>query len=384
MNLTATPGGHGARDSYLDVIRGLAILGVVSVHFGGSFASPDNAWSSSFHLGLFLNQAFSFAVPLFVFISGLLAGTGKVAASVSDLLGYYRRRFTRIVLPYLGASAAAFYLLGHVAEWQAQPDLFARLLWLAGRLAYSGIEPTFYFIPMIVALYLVQPVLRAMPRQIGSKLGMNEMRASMPLCGLFLGLHLALAWLCYRNILNYYVWGRPCPLFWLFYFFSGLHFSRILPSISHRSLQRITIIAVSVALGTLAWDIVFLYDTSLVGEHFEHSGVDYAYVRPALVVFNLAVCIAIAAGLRLGWGWKSQILQLFGRRSLEIYLWHILVLYEIAWRPPGVLQWCRELPEMILFLVLASSGLIVAVWEGAGYLLARLPKGRVKLFGGMP
>ena len=62
------------RNAYVDTWRGIAILGVVCVHFGGSFATPTHAWTPVFYTGLSLNQAFSFAVPLFVFLSGLLSG----------------------------------------------------------------------------------------------------------------------------------------------------------------------------------------------------------------------------------------------------------------------------------------------------------------------
>ena len=63
------------RNAYIDTLRGWSIFGVVCIHFAGSFVTKDSfAWSPSFYVGLVLNQVFIFAVPLFVFLSGLLAG----------------------------------------------------------------------------------------------------------------------------------------------------------------------------------------------------------------------------------------------------------------------------------------------------------------------
>ena len=62
------------RNPYVDTLRGIAIWGVVCVHFAGSFISAKTAWTPVFYAGLTLNQFFSFAVPLFLFLSGLLAG----------------------------------------------------------------------------------------------------------------------------------------------------------------------------------------------------------------------------------------------------------------------------------------------------------------------
>jgi surface polysaccharide O-acyltransferase-like enzyme len=76
------------RNAYIDTLRGGSILGVVCIHFAGSFVTTDIfAWSPSFYLGLFLNQIFIFAVPLFIFLSGLLAGSSTKKQPLSD---YYR------------------------------------------------------------------------------------------------------------------------------------------------------------------------------------------------------------------------------------------------------------------------------------------------------
>ena len=159
-SISAQPAGSG-RNAYIDTIRGWSIFGVVCIHFAGSFVTFDAfAWSPSFYLGLTLNQVFNFAVPLFIFLSGVLAGSSKRTLSLGD---YYRSRLWRIGFPYLLASIASFYLLKHYAEWQAVAGYTAKFMWLFQRVFFFGIEPPLYFIPLIIELYLLQPALKALP-----------------------------------------------------------------------------------------------------------------------------------------------------------------------------------------------------------------------------
>jgi surface polysaccharide O-acyltransferase-like enzyme len=180
-----------SRHVYIDALRGFSIFGVVCVHFAGSFVNSGNAWTPSFLLGLGLNQFFSFAVPLFVFLSGLLAGLGSRKAP-PGLRAYYGGRLWRIGVPYLFASAASFFWLNHLPEWQALPEGGARLAWLAQRLFFSGVEPTLYFIPLILYLYLLQPALKALPGWLARVLRTSPERVALGAALLLLATHVTL------------------------------------------------------------------------------------------------------------------------------------------------------------------------------------------------
>lgn len=197
-----------ARNAYIDTLRGWSIFGVVCVHFAGSFVTTDVfAWSPSFHLGLNLNQFFGFAVPLFVFLSGLLAGSSTKVVTLGE---YYWSRFWRVGFPYLIASLASFFLLNHYVEWQALPSLGARFTWLASRLFLYGVEPTLYFIPLILQLYVLQPALKALPGWLHRLVpGLTVARAVVGLTGLLLAAHVIIGIKCNRGTLDYYTWGRP-------------------------------------------------------------------------------------------------------------------------------------------------------------------------------
>ncbi|MBI2813944.1 MAG: acyltransferase [Opitutae bacterium] len=355
------------RNAYIDTLRGWSIAGVVCVHFAGSFVTTDiHAWSPSFWLGLTLNQVFGFAVPLFLFLSGLLAGTSSKAVSLGD---YYRGRLWRIGLPYALASLASFFLLNHYAAWQALPDIGAKFTWLWQHVLFYGVEPTLYFIPLILQLYFLQPALKALPRWLNRLVpALSPAHGALLLTGLLLALHVTLGLLCYRGTLNYYVWGRPNALFWVFYFFAGLHFRSLAGLVSRRTLAVGAGLALLVATVTMAWNGLQLSDRALVGQNFEFNRLDFAYVRPEMLVYDLAMVAGLAAGITLGWTLRTGLFAYLGRYTLEIYLWHILVLYHGAWRYPETLAACRQLPELIV-LICAGATLLIA---GATEALSRL------------
>jgi len=355
------------RNAYIDTLRGWSIFGVVCVHFAGSFVTSDSfVWSPSFYLGLALNQLFGFAVPLFVFLSGLLAGSSRKTISPGD---YYAARLLRIGVPYLVVSVLSFFLLNHFATWQALPGVGAKFTWLLRQVLFLGIEPTLYFIPLILQLYFLQPVLKALPGWLNRLVpALSPARWTLGLSLLLLGLHVTLGLLCNRGTLNYYVWGRPNSLFWMFYFFCGLHFSSLSSLVSRRGMAAAGWIALVVATGTMAWNGRQLLNPAVVGAKFELNRLDFAYVRPEMLAYDLAMIISLAAGLVLGWAPRAGAMAYLGRYTLEIYLWHILLLYYGAWRYPEVLASCRQLPELIV-LVCAAAALAIA---GATDALQRL------------
>lgn len=352
-----------SRDVFLDTLRGWSIFGVICVHFAGSFVTTDiYVWSPSFHLGLWLNQGFSFAVPLFVFLSGYLAGLSR---SQTGIWTYYRVRLWRIGMPYLAASVASFFLLNHFAAWQNLPGLRDRLAWLLQHLAFYGVEPTLYFIPLIIQLYLLQPLLKSLPAQLSRLLpSISTTVFAAAITLLLLALHVVLGLKCYNGSLNYYVWGRPNVLFWIFYFFAGLHLPTLLRLVPRRALVLLAVVGAVTAVGAMAWNAVQLLDPAVVGVRFELNRLDFAYARPEMLLYDAAVVLALAAGLGLGWAPRRTPITYLGRFTLEIYLWHILVLYFGVWKYPAALAACREMPELIVCICFGAAFVIASIADG--------------------
>lgn len=372
---SVTPPASAGRNAYIDTLRGWSIFGVVCVHYAGSFVSKENAWSPSFYLGLTLNQVFSFAVPLFVFLSGLLAGMSKTQLTLPE---YYRGRLWRIGRPYLYASVASFFLLNHYAAWLALPDFGTRMEWLVSRLLFFGVEPTLYFIPLIISLYFLQPALNALPGWLHRLIpALSPGRCVVVLTTLLLGVHVTIGQMCNHGTLNYYVWGRPNALFWMVYFFAGLHFRSLASFISPRALKAGVGFFLLLAIGAMAWNGHQLLDRAVVGQSFELNRLDFAYVRPEMLIYDLAVVLALAAGISLGWSPRTSFVSYLGPYTLEIYLWHILVLYYGAWRYAGVFEACQRMPELIVIICAATCLLIAGATDGLDRLKAHVRNHRL-------
>lgn len=198
-------------DYRIDLIRGVCILGVVGIHFGGSFLTQTYVWTGSFYIGLFLNQFFSFCVAAFVFLSGwqldLRYGFGEVS-----ILRFYRRRLIKIGLPYLMASIMYLY-------WQWDQQAWTPKSVLAG-FFYKGIHPILYFIPLMFQLYLIYPFLRLLANKTVKKDGQGNVGGAAILFVLF-AMHIALGRLSYIGKIDYYSFCRPFALYWLFFSLAG-------------------------------------------------------------------------------------------------------------------------------------------------------------------
>ncbi|WP_164233530.1 acyltransferase [Microbacterium hydrocarbonoxydans] len=139
----------------LDVLRVVAIVGVVSIHtFGALRTSPEIQGTASWWVAVALNAGFIWAVPVFVMISGaLLLGERPHRHGPMD---FYRRRLMRLAPAFVFWQV--FYLIV-VRQWLSGlhegPGAIAALL-LRGE-PYTHL----YFLWLIVGLYIVSPVLRA-------------------------------------------------------------------------------------------------------------------------------------------------------------------------------------------------------------------------------
>lgn len=84
----------------LDLMKG---IGILLVYLGHSFNFPNFKWTKIlFFLG---NTVYSFHMPLFFFISGLLSNTNKEI----NLEKFYKGKLKRLLIPYLFINAIDFF-----------------------------------------------------------------------------------------------------------------------------------------------------------------------------------------------------------------------------------------------------------------------------------
>ena len=151
------------RTFWIDLIRVVGAFLVVAIHVSGrvagGYAVEDKGeavgslgWLVSTSIG---SLSSSIAVPLFVLVSGaLLLGRNE------EPVPFYRKRFGKILLPFLGWSCI-FILCLWIAGRNFQDGTPITLYSSIGAFFSGGISGHFWFMYMLISLYLVAPFLSA-------------------------------------------------------------------------------------------------------------------------------------------------------------------------------------------------------------------------------
>jgi len=129
----------------IDTIKGLAIVGVIIIHSCYLlFSKYSSGIAETIALSL-INNTFRFAIPVFLFSSGLLLKPFIWRAQ--NILQFYATKVFRILIPYIFVNLvlAGIDYNNSAPLWQ---------LILTGDMAIP-----FYFVPVLFQLYLLYPIL---------------------------------------------------------------------------------------------------------------------------------------------------------------------------------------------------------------------------------
>lgn len=339
------------RDPRIDITKGICALGIVGVHFAGSFMGrPELRWEPSFFVGVYWNQIFTFAVPVFFFVSGFLNGR-KEYSSTSNF--YFRRLFG--LLPQ--------YFLVCIAWWILFPQasFIQDLTWdnVFVRLFYRGIQGTQYFVLAILQLFLLAPIIRWLVAFATEKIYKNSV---FIFAALFLLLHILLGNACFKGKLNYYYYCLPFSPFWLFFFFFGLYAKKLLRFIDKEIGVKFPLMFLLFgAIASQAYNLYRCSTPEIAGIDTNLIPFDYAYARPLMLFYDLCVvgCIALILVSKGGTFSKSLTwFKFFGKKSYEIYLWHLILLQYIGWGSPRIMQLCEAHPIVIILVCVATCIMI--------------------------
>lgn len=143
--MTTTKGWIGE----FDLLRGFAILGIVVIH-SFSYYNTIDPGNLIVPVASYLTHLADFGVPVFFFVSAFVLTLRYF--DVTNVKGFYRRRLSVIVLPYL-----AFSALYIIYNFMIVPDYTAtRAVWDIVLFNTTGI---FWFIAVLLQLYLIFPLL---------------------------------------------------------------------------------------------------------------------------------------------------------------------------------------------------------------------------------
>lgn len=165
----------------IEILRGMAFAAVVLQHSIAHYSvTPELGTADGVRLTLLLIAA-KFAVPAFIFITGLVLFynyDGELAYG-----SFIRKRFKDIVVPYVIWSLLYMVMNGillHQPPLWWLPDMLK--FWITGKSSYH-----LWYIVMIIPMYLLFPLLRKLVRRLDVVIHNSGRRALLAVVGLTVG-----------------------------------------------------------------------------------------------------------------------------------------------------------------------------------------------------
>ncbi|PWU24166.1 hypothetical protein C5B42_00510 [Candidatus Cerribacteria bacterium 'Amazon FNV 2010 28 9'] len=320
-----------------NIMKGISIIAVVCLHV---FTSIPNMYTNlpvrSLVIGV--DQLLRFCVPLFVVISGY----GLASRYMRDLpvVQYFRKRVLRLIPLYLVWSGIFLFLF---SDWQHTPISSLVRTILLGKADYH-----LYFVPMIIQLYVLFPLLRFL---------MNKGQKGTLFLTLFLqlGMYLFLTYasghlIDYSSLIdqNHYA----ICLNWIFYFGFGMWIayregSRVKNQKSKESnvwvYSILALVGIWLAYTTAAQDILHGVDPLIALRFTRFSVIVYTIGFTGLLFLLRKYFLAIPRFVQTALAWC-------GNESYLIYLSHTVVLRIVFAIVVGV-AFFSLLPISILYSI---------------------------------
>lgn len=355
------------RNTIIDNLRGICILGVIGIHIGSLALAPNN-----FTLYLFLEILSRYSVPSFFFISGYgLACTDKGLLSGSRLnyIDFMKKRLRGAGLPYL--SWSLFYMLYF---WMILPPGFVS--WNPLHVAYVlffGLGCYhLYFMVILLWFYASYPLWRRLLRII--------IHQSIPFMLVLLFIfQLAFNWWTTHPGLNTAGWSvlaknffdyrlNYLPLHYLLIFISGglaaCYWQKFITLLRSYSAMVCVIFAASVA-----WDVQSCYEAvtvkgytliDLANTYHQLSPQGLCYTVGSLLFFCLALDWLERKAQSEGSLAKPfyKAVSILSAYSMLIYFVHPLLLdwLSSAYNHFGIIMTVKKVALSYVLLVLGSLG----------------------------
>ncbi len=285
-----------------DVFKGITLMNmllcfcVVIIHLTSSPLSEldkNSFWYLTFYTA---NKMLCFSVPSFIFLSGFKL-FNKYKVGKMEVAKFYKRRLTKIVVPYL-ISVFIYFLYFYIKKWVKFSEL-PEYVFLGTLVAH------FYYVIIAVQLYLLFPIL-------------NILFKKFPKSILFLSL------ICSVYFLEFFQFTYTDRFFgtYIFYFILGMVFAKYKDSAKN---------AKNIFFIIPAYIIIALIHLSL--SYMANMGMlIYRYasmVNLVYVVFSIITIYEICIWLSEKYHKLHSFSHRFGSISYDVYLYHILVIFTL-------------------------------------------------------
>ncbi|TGN14546.1 acyltransferase family protein [Leptospira ilyithenensis] len=284
---------QNTRDTRLDQIRGFAMIGIVMIHIHSYFYFFHPKEPNVTNWTLLLSNLSRFSVPVFIFGSSLYL---KIKP------GYWKTKFTSLVLPYTFASAVG-YLIKY-KEWA--------FLDFALKLITGQVFAPYYFVPLLFQFYILFFILPSFLKE-GKWLTITVV------------LFLFLNFLSNINVFNGLLptWYGPISILnYLGFFGLGLLLKQGSFSPKHLPSNRFQILSVSIVL---CISVLIVGSLSFNGIEIKNHHLFY----PIAMVIIFHSVLSNNENLLL-----VKLVSFIGKNSLFIFLIHPFVIHTMhSWDP---------------------------------------------------
>jgi surface polysaccharide O-acyltransferase-like enzyme len=337
---------------WLDTLRALAMLGVIVIHISSPLVNMS--YGENMHywwIGNIADSTVRFAVPVFLMLSG-----ATLLGKEYKLGEFYKRRFTRVLMPFL------FWMIVYWAyrwlmlkTWQQPHELQAILSWAGKLFLKEGISKHFWYVYLIVFIYLFVPFLGK---------GLRIMNQFVISSILFLWIILTFA---FKSVpLNMYSWsGDYGSKFGGYFLYTGYlmlgYYLIKLPVYS----RKIRYLAAIIFILSVAVSAVCTYFFSHKAHKIDLSM--YSYLSVNTIIQSIALFMWIK-DTSIKNKYISLVLSTISSYSYGIYLVHIMIigiLFQngIYW---NVAYPLISLPLLLLIVLVCSFVIIFALRKMPG------------------
>ncbi len=284
------------RIDYFDILRGLAILGVVAIH-SSSAGLQFSEYSINFNYTVLWRNLLNFSVPMFLVISGYFLAK-KRFTNYGDYFFFLKKQIPKVYIPVFFWSVIWF---GLAVLIQSKSAIIHELVKLA---TFQSSAP-YYFIALIIQFYILLPILNRLANYRGLMLSIAiSIIMTSTICYLRYYTDINLPLIVYAG--NFATW--------LMFFVLGLYIG---------SSAKIKIPNKLLVILILAFYAISCIESYVLIAMFHQAGDAVTAVKASSFMYSFALIIFLFNNHDYI---RSTLLKKLGEMSFGIYLIHMFAL----------------------------------------------------------